>query len=137
MPNRLVDPTWFFDAIDEFEFAYDWYANNGYSIDDMGRRVLTYSKQIIRGSLQPQRSSKKYDFQNGNTTDFPYEFYCKGFYRINIDDFICYKDRWLKVQGIQDYDEYGVRQCTLQMVDLNMYKDLKDYVDYLNGDKVI
>ena len=78
MPNRLVDPTWFFDAIDEFEFAYDWYANNGYSIDDMGRRVLTYSKQVIRGSLQPQRSSKKYDFQNGNTTDFPYEFYCKG-----------------------------------------------------------
>ena len=137
MPNRLVDPTWFFDAIDEFEFAYDWYANNGYTMDDMGRRKLTYSKQVIRGSLQPRTSTKNYNFQNGNTTNFQYDFYCKGFYRINIDDFICYKDRWLKVDGIHDYDEWGVRQCSLVMVDLNTYKDLKDFVDYLNGDKVI
>ena len=40
--NHVIDPTYFYDAIEEFSFDYDLYVNTGKTVDNMGRRVLTY-----------------------------------------------------------------------------------------------
>lgn len=136
MQNHVIDPTFFYDAIELFAFNYNWYVVKDYEIDDMGRRITKFDSQIIRGSLQPRTSSLNLNL-SGNSTELKYDFYCKSLYRINIGDFIFYKNRFLHVDGVSDYDEWGVRSASLTMVNLSDYKDLEEYVKYLEGDIIV
>ena len=134
--NHVVDPTYFYDAIEEFAFNFEWYPCKGTTVDPMGHRVYKYDSQIIRGSLQSQGTTLSQNV-NLNTEDMQYEFYCKSLYRITIGDFIHYKDRWLRVFGVHDYDEWGVRQADLRMVQLSNYHDFEQYLKYLTGQVIV
>ena len=130
--NHVIDPTFFYDALEWFSFNYDWYVVDGTALDELGRRTNSFKKMKIRGSLQPQGSTLLQSLDR-NTESLKYEFYCKSIYRIDIGDFIFYKNRWLHVDGKHDYDKWGVRQASLTMVNLNDYKDFQEYLMYLNG----
>lgn len=135
--NHLVDPTFFFDAIEEFSFTYNIYvAVDNDEIDEYGNRIWKYKKNSIRGSLQSRGIAIERS-KTGNTHDVRYSFYCKSLYRINIDDIIEYKGNYLQVQSVQDYDEYGCRQAELKMTSLTAHRDLADYIKYLSGEKLI
>lgn len=135
--NRLVDPDYFDDAIEEFKFPYVWYVENGITIDDYGREVASFDKQTIYGSLQPKESTLNQS-TSGNHQSLQYEFYCKAIYRINIGDFLQDEDgNFLHVDGFQNYDPWGVRRCNCTMVTLNQYKNFQDYIKYLNGEKIL
>ena len=98
--------------------------------------MLKYGKETIRGSLQ-SKGTRLNQNVNRNSEDMQYEFYCKSLYRISIGDFIFYKNRWLRVFTVNDFDEYGVRSAVLQMVELNNYKDFKEYLKYLRGETLV
>ena len=136
MQNHVIDPTYFYDCIEEFSFNYTIYVVEKKEIDASGNVKRTYSKNVIRGSLQSQgvelRQSK-----DGNTKEMRYNFYCKSLYRIDIGDIIEYKNRYLRVESVKDFDEYGVRECSLRMVQLTKYRDLADYIKYLQGEKLV
>ena len=136
MQNHVIDPTYFYDCIEEFSFDYNIYVVEKKEIDASGNVKRTYSKNVIRGSLQSQgvelRQSK-----DGNTKEMRYNFYCKSLYRIDIGDIIEYKNRYLRVESVKDFDEYGVRECSLLMVQLTQYRDLADYIKYLQGEKLV
>lgn len=136
MQNHVIDPTYFYDCIEEFSFNYNIYVVEKKEIDASGNDKRTYSKNLIRGSLQSQgvelRQSK-----DGNTKEMRYNFYCKSLYRIDIGDIIEYKNRYLRVESVKDFDEYGVRECSLLMVQLTKYRDLADYIKYLQGEKLV
>ena len=136
MQNHVIDPTYFYDCIEEFSFDYNIYVVEKKEIDASGNVKRTYSKNVIRGSLQSQgvelRQSK-----DGNTKEMRYNFYCKSLYRIDIGDIIEYKNRYLRVESVKDFDEYGVRECSLLMVQLTQYRDLADYIQYLQGEKLV
>lgn len=134
--NHLIDPTYFFDAIEEFAFDYDMYVKKGKTIDDRGRVRYEYFKTIIRGSLQSGGTTINRS-KEGNYENMTYNFYCKSLYRINIGDFIFYKNRWLIVNTVRDYDEWGCRSAELQMVNLNNYKDFKEWLKYQEGEIII
>lgn len=134
--NHVIDPTFFFDAILEFTFDYDWYAVKGIKTDEMKRRVTEFEKLTINGSLQPQQGSINFRSE-GNTHTLKYKFYCKSLYRINSGDFIHYKNRWLHVDEWQDYDEWGVREVSLTMVNLTDYRDFESYLKYLEGEESV
>lgn len=136
MQNHVIDPTYFYDCIEEFSFNYNIYVVEKKEIDASGNVKRTYSKNLIRGSLQSQgvelRQSK-----DGNTKEMRYNFYCKSLYRIDIGDIIEYKNRYLRVESVKDFDEYGVRECSLLMVQLTKYRDLADYIKYLQGEELV
>ena len=136
MQNHVIDPTYFYDCVEEFSFDYNIYVVEKKEIDASGNVKRTYSKNAIRGSLQSQgvelRQSK-----DGNTKEMRYNFYCKSLYRIDIGDIIEYKNRYLRVESAKDFDEYGVRECSLLMVQLTQYRDLADYIKYLQGEKLV
>lgn len=134
--NHVVDPTYFYEAIEQFSFNFDWYPVKDTEIDELGKRVLKYGKETIRGSLQ-SKGTRLNQNVNRNSEDIQYEFYCKSLYRISIGDFIFYKNRWLRVFTVNDFDEYGVRSAVLQMVELNNYKDFKEYLKYLRGETLV
>lgn len=134
--NHVVDPTYFYEAIEQFSFDFDWYPIKDTEIDELGKRVLKYGKETIRGSLQ-SKGTRLNQNVNRNSEDMQYEFYCKSLYRISIGDFIFYKNRWLRVFTVNDFDEYGVRSAVLQMVELNNYKDFKEYLKYLRGETLV
>nr|DAJ55412.1 MAG TPA: head-tail joining protein [Caudoviricetes sp.] len=134
--NHVIDPTYFYDAIEEFAFNFEWYPCKGTAINELGKRSYTYDNQTIRGSLQSQGTNLRQNV-NLNTEDMQYRFYCKSLYRISIGDFIKYKNRYLRVSAVRDYDEYGVRSCTLQMVNLVNYKDFQLYLKYLEGQVIV
>ena len=134
--NHVVDPTWFFDALELFSFDYDCFIVKDKSVNSMGDMVSTYEYEEIRGSLQSKGTVLQFSKQ-GNTENMEYKFYCKALYRINIGDFILYKKRLLNVYDVNDYDEYGVRECSLKMVQLSNYRDLEEYIKYINGDLII
>jgi hypothetical protein len=136
MQNHVIDPTYFYDAIEEFAFDYDWYPSNGTAVDDMGRVTRSFEKSTIRGSLQSQGSALTQN-TSLNTENMQYEFYCKSLYRIQIGDFIFYKGRWLHCEGVHDYDEWGVRHATMKMVNLSNYHDFQEYLQYINGDLIV
>lgn len=134
--NHVIDPTFFYDAILEFAFDYDWYVCTGYHLDDMKRQVASFDKRIINGSIQPETSSINFNV-DGNTHSLKYRFYCKSLYRINLGDFIYYKNRYLHVDEVQDYDEWGVRQVALTMINLTDYRDFEEYLRYLEGQESV
>ena len=134
--NHVVDPTYFYDAIEEFAFNFDWYPQNQMVVNEAGRITYRYDKSTIRGSLQSQGTSISQDV-NRNTEDMRYNFYCKSLYRISVGDFIFYKNRWLRVFSVLDIDEWGVRSAELRMVQLSNYKDFEEYLKYLNGQVIV
>lgn len=136
MPNHVIDPTFFNDAIEMFAFNYDWYVNSGKTLNDEGKRINKYEKKIIKGSIQSE-GLKVRKSKSGNIQEWTYSLYCKSFYRIKDGDFICYQGKWLRVESFQDYDEWGVRECHLVMVQLSACKDLKEFVKYEEGEKII
>lgn len=134
--NHVIDPTYFYDAIEEFSFNFVLYVCTETGIDERGRTTATYSSQIVRGSLQSQGS--KYNREkSGATVSHDYKFYCKSLYRINIGDVLEYKGNYYQVTGVQDYDEYGCRECDLTMIQLTNNRNLADYIKYLNGEELV
>lgn len=134
--NHIIDPTYFYDAIEEFSFNYNIYVVSDKIIDDSGRTVNKFEKNVIRGSLQSKGTSLVQS-ESGNTITMRYDFYCKSLYRINIGDVIEYKHRYLMCTEVQDFDEYGVRSCSLEQIQLAKYRDLKAYIEYINGGKLV
>lgn len=130
---HVIDPTFFYDAIALFNMSVDWFSENEKTIDKYGELSTTYEHRIIQGSLQSQGTSLNFG-ADGNTEDMKYEFYCKSLYRIKIGDFLFYKNRWLHVESVRDFDEWGVRSAVLKMVNLTNYKDLEETVKYLKGE---
>lgn len=136
MQHHFIDPYFFLDAVLEFATEFDWYPLIGYDVDELGRRVAKFDKQKIVGSLQPQSSSINFRIE-GNTHSLKYRFYCMSNFKISLGDFIYYKNRYLHVDEVQEYDEAGVRECALTMINLTDYRDFEDYLNYLNGVKII
>lgn len=134
--NHVIDPTYFYDCIEEFSFNYTLYVETGITIDDYGLTHHSYTSKTVRGSLQSQGTRLKQS-KDGNTNICEYNFYCKSLYRIDIGDILEYKGKYLRVNFVQDYDEYGVRNCTLEMVQLSAYRDLAAYIKYLNGEELV
>ena len=135
--NHVVDPTFFYDAIEEFAFNFNLYVlSENDEVDERGFSVSKYTHHIIHGSLQSNGSSRVRS-KNGNTVDKSYEFYCKSLYRINVDDILEYKHNYFICTNVNDYDEYGVRQASLKMITLTAYRDLAEYVKYLQGEHLV
>lgn len=134
--NHVIDPTYFFDVIEEFSFDYIIFVATKKELDSRGRRIISYEMQTIRGSLQ-SRGKNLNQSKDGNTISMSYDFYCKSLYRIDINDVIYYKGNYLMCDSTHDYDEYGVRQASLKMIKLTAYRDLANYVQYLRGQKLI
>lgn len=134
--NHVIDPTFFNDAIEEFAFNYSLYVFKGVKIDDYGKEKRQFERKIIRGSLQPQGRSLS-QRKEGSTESLMYDFYCRSLYRIDIGDVLEYKNNYLMVNSVQDYDEYGVRSCSLIMIQLTSDRDLADFVKYARGEKLV
>ena len=136
--NHLVDPTYFWDAIEEFSFDYTIYVvTDDSNIDEYGIRHESFSKETIRGSLQSE-GLRLVQTKEGNTHERTYSFYCKSIYRINIGDIIEYKNEYLRCDSLtNDYDEFGVRAAKLTAIELTQYRDFADYLAYINGDKLV
>ena len=134
--NHLIDPSYFYDAIEEFAFDYDIYVQTGEERDERYKTKITYTKMTIRGSLQTHGLSIEHR-KTGNIMSNEYNFYCKSLYRISIGDFINYKNVWLHVDDVHEYDEWGVREAKLRMIQLTAYKDLAEYVKYINGEEIV
>lgn len=136
MQNHIIDPTFFFDAIEEFSFDYDIYVKTGKTIDDRGYSVGGFTKEKIRGSLQPTGVSVTRS-KSGNIITKDHEFYCKALYRIDIGDILEYKGNYYICTGVSEYDEYGVRSASLKLTTLTAQKDLDAYLKYINGEEII
>lgn len=134
--QHVIDSSYFYDAIEEFAFNYELYHVVDEKIDDYGEQHFEYSKTTIRGSLQSQ-GKRLFQKKSGNELTWDYNFYCKSLYRIDIGDIIRYKNNYMIVTSVNDYDEYGVRSCSLSMIQLTSYRDLADYVKYIEGDKIV
>ena len=135
--NHVIDPTFFYDVIEEFSFDYDIYVlEENDEPDEYGRIINKYNKDIIRGSLQTQGITE-IQSKDGNKQDLTYDFYCKSLYKINIGDIIEYEGNFLRVNFVKNYDEYGVREARLKMINLAAYRDFADYIKYLKGEKII
>ena len=138
MQNHVIDPTYFYDCINEFAFDYNLYVLiSNDEINDNGYTVSKYELQTINGSLQSTGSSRKRS-KEGNTLAKEYDFYCKSLYRIKEDDILEYKNNYYICTEVNnDYDEYGVRGARLKLISLTAYRDLADYIKYLKGEKLI
>lgn len=134
--NHLIDPTFFFDAIEEFSFSYNIFVVNKNGVDDYGNTKLTYEKKVIRGSLQIQTKRERQS-KDGNTNEVQYKFYCKSLYRIDVGDILEYNGDFLRCNETHPYDEYGCREASLTMINLAAYRDFADYIKYLRGEKLI
>lgn len=135
--NHVIDPTFFYDVIEEFSFDYDIYVlEENDEPDEYGRIINKYNKDIIRGSLQTQGITE-IQSKDGNKQDLTYDFYCKSLYKINIGDIIEYEGNFLRVNFVKNYDEYGVREARLKMINLAAYRDFADYIKYLKGEKIV
>ena len=136
MQHHFIDPYFFLEALLEFATEFEWYPMTGYEVDEMGRRISKFDKQSIVGSLQPQTGTISFS-TTGNTHNLKYKFYCMSKYKINYGDFIYYHNRYLMVDEVQEYDEAGVRECSLTMINLTDYRDFENYINYINGTKTV
>ena len=135
--NKLVDPLWFYDAVEEFKFTYVWYVQGKIEKDELFRQVVRYERQTIDGSLQIQDTNLNMNGTGGNTQSTKYKFYCMANFRIKTGDFIYDNGRYLHVDGFHAYDEYGVRTAELTEINLNDYKDLQESIRFLNGEEIL
>lgn len=134
--NHLVDPTFFYDAINEFAFNYTIYCVQKNDVDEYGNTKLTYTQSTINGSLQIQQRRERQS-KSGTTHTVEYRFYCKSLYRIDIGDILEYDNEYLRVNDVHPYDEYGVREASLTMIQLAGYRDFADYLKYIKGQKLV
>ena len=134
--NHVIDPTYFYDAIEEFSFDFDIHVVSDEDLDEYGNRTVSYKKETIRGSLQFDDINLNQS-KSGNTHSATARFYCKSLYRINIGDIIEYKNEYYRVNSFKPYDEYGVREARLKMIKLTQYRDFADYIKYLKGEKTV
>lgn len=134
--RHIVDPTFFDDAIHQFDISLDWYVRTDKTVNELGQLINTYTKSTIVGSLQ-SKGVKLTQKNSGNVEEMTYNFYCKSLYRIKIGDFIEYYDKYLMVDSVQDYDEWGVREASLIEVNLMQQNDLLEYIKYLNGEIIV
>ena len=112
--NHVIDPSFFYDAIEQFAFNYTIYVQNEKDeIDEYGNTRYNYEALTIRGSLQPQSSSLR-QRKEGNIIESEYKFYCKSLYRINIGDVIYYGNEYLMCYDSQNYYQWGVREASLR-----------------------
>ena len=63
--NHVIDPLFFYEAVEMFAFNYDWFYESDMEIDDLGMKRVSFVKATIRGSLQPQETSL-----NQNTIEY-------------------------------------------------------------------
>lgn len=134
------DVQYFWDAIEQFSFDYEFYTLSGVTkVDELGNRVLQYTKSTIRGSLQASGGYSKAKDKSGATTSATFKFYCESKYQFHIDDFIKTDGgEWLICTGVDEpYSEWGVRSGTFAMTDLSHHKELAAYVKYLNGEESV
>lgn len=137
MDGHIIDPTFFYDAIDEFAFEYPIYRKCEVDeIDEYGRAQAKYKKDTISGSFQTQGSNKQH-ITSGNKNSESAMFYCKSLYRINEDDIIKRNNNYYMVHGVHNYDEWGVREATLSIINLNEYRDFKEWLEYETGGKLV
>lgn len=134
--NHVIDPTYFYDAIAQFAFNYTIYHTTGLTIDAEGKQSYSYESATINGSLQSQGHRRNIS-KKGNIDTWEYNFYCKSLYRIDIGDIIEYKGKYLYVDSITDYDEWGVREAHAQMVELAAIKDFAEWLKYQRGDIIV
>lgn len=134
--NHVVDPTYFYDAIEMFAFNFTLYHKTNEEKDENFNVVSTYESTIVRGSLQSQ-GSKVNRSKKGNTNSHDYNFYCKSLYRIHIDDIMEYKNNYYIVNDVRDYDEWGVRSASLSLITLTEYRDFAEYLKYLEGEMLV
>lgn len=134
--NHVIDPTFFYDAIELFEFEYKCYVLAEKKIDDYGRTKSSYISKTISGSLQTA-GTRLEQKSTGNIQVVSYNFYCKSLYRINIGDVIYYHDNYLRCTSVHDYDEYGVREASLEMIQLSSYRDLEEYIKFEEGEELV
>ena len=133
MSRHVINPTFFYDAIDLYSFEYDAYIVKNVQRDAYGMQKSLFDKVHIRGSLQTQ-GSKLNQSKKGNTVSNTFKFYYKSKYRLNIGDFMMYENKLLHVIDSQPYNEYGVRECTLEMTQLNEHRDLAEFIHLQTGD---
>lgn len=137
MPNNhVIDPTFFYQAIESFSFEYDFYRLSEQVVDDYGKQKGTYEYSKIRGSLQTQGQRIR-QRREGNIVEETYNFYCKSLYRIDKGDFIYYQHKLMRCDEVHSYDEYGVREATLKVVSLSTYQDLAEYIKYIEGRELV
>ena len=135
--NHIVDPTFFYQAIEMFSFDYHLYRVANITQDEQFRQVAAYEHHVVSGSLQSE-GKKVIQSKDGNRTEVRYGFYCKSLYRINEGDIIRYNNRLLRVNEVsEEYDEWGVRVAKLIMVQLSDYRDLLDYIKYIEGIELV
>lgn len=134
--NHIIDPSYFYDAIELFEFEYKCYVLVEKKIDEYGMTKSYYETESIMGSLQTTGTNLQ-QRSTGNIQTSTYNFYCKSIYRINIGDVIYYRNNYLRCDSVHDYDEYGVREATLEMIQLTSYRDLEEYIKFEEGEELI
>lgn len=134
--NHVIDPQYFWDAIEEFSFDFDIYVLVSKDLDEYGMQDHKYEKRTIRGSLQP-KVDKIIESKTGNTIQCTHAFYCKSLYRIDKGDIIEYNGLYLRCEDTKPIDEFGVRSAKLRMIQLTEYRDLNAYVKFLNGEELI
>ena len=137
MDGHIIDPTFFYDAIDEFAFNYEIFRKCEVDeIDEYGRAKPKYKKDIISGSFQVSDSNKSRN-TSGNTNTETADFYCKSLYRVNKDDIIKRNDIYYICNGIHNYDEWGVREARFSMINWNENRDFKEWLEYQYGGKIV
>ena len=134
--NHVIDPTFFYDAIEEFAFDYTCFIVKDVEYDEEGNTIYKWSHQIVRGSFQ-RDMTKRSKSKSGSTDSADSHFYCKSLYRLNMGDVIEYHHNYYMIDGVNDYDEFGVRECELKMIQLTKYRDLCDYIKYIRGEKLV
>ena len=137
MANHVIDPAFFYDAVEEFAFNYTiFYKGKGDELDDYGRPVPQYTKSTIRGSFQTEGNSVSRKFE-GNTQDEEVGFYCMSNSRIHINDIIERYGNYYIVNSIHNYDEWGVREATLSVMTLQENRDFQEWLQYQTGGKIV
>lgn len=136
--NHVIDPTFFYDAIEEFAFNYTiYYKNEGDTLDDYGRAIPNYKKDIIRGSFQTHGNDISRNISKGNTQSERVSFYCKSLYRIHINDIVERYGNYYIVNSIHNYDEWGVREATLSVMTIQENRDFQEWLKYQTGGSIV
>ncbi len=136
MRHHVIDPTFFLDAISMYGTNYDAYLVSGVEMNEYGMQKSKFEKVEVFGSLQTQ-GTRLIQKTSGNVVSNQFKFYCSSLYRLRIGDFIVHGANLLHVIDMQPYDEYGVRECTLEMTQLNEHQDLHEFIRFLNGDEIV
>lgn len=136
MIHHVIDPNFFDDIINMYGTNYDIYVVTNVIRNEYGMQKSNFEKLTIFGSLQPQ-GTKLSQKTSGNIVSEQYKFYCKSLYRIRIGDFIVYDSKLLHITNVFHYDEYGVRECDLEVTQLNEHQDLSEFIQFLTGDEQV